>query len=170
MKILSLFRDVKIKVSENGDIYSLDHNYDKVNGTAERRKGKKLKPAQDKDGYLRVCLSRQGERHCYFVHRLVASAYIPNPKNRPTVNHIDGNKTNNHYKNLEWATQKEQKIHSMEYKLCSKNLKALQIANENKSIKIEFEGIVYNSIREASRQTGYSQTMIKHHGKEVNKQ
>lgn len=168
MKVLSLFRDVKIGISENGEIYSLDHNYNKIDGRNDGRKGKKLKPAQDKDGYLRVCLSRQGERHCYFVHRLVASAYISNPENKPTVNHIDGNKLNNNYTNLEWATQKEQKIHSIKNGLCNKNVEALRIANKKKSIKIEFEGIMYNSIREASRLTGYSQTMIKHHGKEVN--
>ena len=48
----------------------------------------------------------------YSIHRLVAIAFIPNPLNKPTVNHIDHDKTNNHYKNLEWSTYSEQAIHS----------------------------------------------------------
>ena len=53
-------------------------------------------------------------RKCEFVsiHRLVAEEYIPNPNNYPIVNHLDGDKQNNHYTNLEWCTQKDNIIHS----------------------------------------------------------
>lgn len=50
--------------------------------------------------------------HRFFVHRLVASAFIPNPNNLPQVNHIDGNKQNNHYTNLEWCDQSYNVLHS----------------------------------------------------------
>ena len=55
-------------------------------------------------GYMYVTLLINGKRKNYTIHRLVAEAFVSNPNNLPTVNHIDGNKLNNHYSNLEWCT------------------------------------------------------------------
>lgn len=52
-------------------------------------------------GYSHLGLTKDGETKMFYVHRLVASAFIPNPENKPQVNHIDENKSNNHYTNLE---------------------------------------------------------------------
>ena len=73
-----------------------------------------LKLKNHKDGYKLVGLSngKSGDKSFFAVHRLVAQAFIPNPENKETVNHIDGNKANNHVDNLEWATFQENMIHS----------------------------------------------------------
>lgn len=63
-------------------------------------------------GYLTVLFKRRGNSKRFYVHRLVANAFIPNPNNKRTVNHIDGNKQNNNVDNLEWATYEENISHS----------------------------------------------------------
>lgn len=62
--------------------------------------------------YLRTSLCKNGKLKTHNIHRLVAEAFIPNPKNKPEVNHIDGNKENNNVNNLEWVTRKENAIHA----------------------------------------------------------
>lgn len=60
----------------------------------------------------RVCLTKNNISKRYFVHRLVATAFIPNHLNKPEVNHIDGNPSNNKIDNLEWCTGSENIVHS----------------------------------------------------------
>lgn len=64
------------------------------------------------DGYVKVRLLHRGMDKTARVHRLVAEAFLPNPENKPTVNHIDGNKQNNAADNLEWADRTEQMAHA----------------------------------------------------------
>ena len=68
------------------------------------------------NGYQQIVLKirKLGLIRRAYIHRLVAEAYIPNPDGKLEVNHIDGNKENNHYSNLEWATRKENVVHSFE--------------------------------------------------------
>ena len=89
------------RVRSDGTIYRLKQY---ANGFQLLRK---LKPRKDRDGYLQVNLSKNGKLTTKKVHRLVAEAYIPNPKKRDTVNHIDGNKNNNYVFNLEWLTRRQ---------------------------------------------------------------
>ena len=72
-----------------------------------------LKPGKDRGGYLFVGLWKNGVRKNHKIHRLVANAYIVNPENKRTINHIDGIKANNLVENLEWSTQKENVHHAV---------------------------------------------------------
>lgn len=83
--------------------------------TTSRKNGieRWMKQTAHKDGYLHVGLWKDRVEHIKRVHRLVAEAFIPNPENKPYVNHIDGNRQNNHVENLEWCTQRENVLHAI---------------------------------------------------------
>lgn len=81
-----------------------------------------LKPRNSGYGaYCTVALvNDKGKRKTKFIHRLVAETYLPNPNNKPVVNHVDGNKYNNHVSNLEWVTVAENIQHAYDTGLHSK--------------------------------------------------
>ena|ERR1700689_1525336 len=83
-------------------------------GQIRRILGKIRKLRAKREGYLYVNLCVHGKIQTRYVHRLVATTFIPNPENKPEVNHKDGNKQNNAVTNLEWATISEQAIHAFE--------------------------------------------------------
>lgn len=92
-----------------------DHEFLEVNEFGDIRKvGKSyiLKPQKDKDGYLAYSVSYKGKNYRVSQHRSVAKTFIPNPENKPQVNHIDSSRDNNHVSNLEWVTPEENQQHS----------------------------------------------------------
>lgn len=105
------------EISNYGNIRSLDKCFLNKDGNIYRRKGIYLKPVKNKYGYLQVGLCSNNKESSHTIHSLVAKMFIDNPKNKPTVNHKDGYKLNNHYSNLEWATKSEQAIHSLNLNL-----------------------------------------------------
>ena len=85
--------------------------------------GNIIKPRINKYGYAGISFrTLTGSSIHTTVHRLVGLAYIPNPENRPQINHIDGNKLNNNVSNLEWATPRENTIHAYENNLTTSNV------------------------------------------------
>lgn len=118
--------------------------------------GRILKGMIRGSGYLQVDLSKQGANSNKYIHRLVAQAFIPNPENKPQVNHIDEDKTNNMVSNLEWCTAKENINHGtrIERSIISnqKKVKAIDIANG--------EYNYYESIIECARQLDLNQGNI----------
>ena len=91
-------------------------NYEISNFGNIRNKTKLLKIVPNKQGYNIVVLCN-GIRKTINVHRLVAAAFVPNPENKPCVDHIDGVKYHNFADNLRWCTQKE----NMNYKPARRN-------------------------------------------------
>lgn len=86
-----------------------------VGGVMTRRviKERVVKHRVSNMGYLTVKIYKYKSVETRFVHRLVALTYIPNPENKPQINHIDGDRLNCHASNLEWTTQSENMIHSL---------------------------------------------------------
>ena len=109
-----IWRDVegykgKYQVSNKGRLKSFHDNNVKI-----------LNYSFDKTGYTRITLTLKEVRKYFALHRLIATAFIPNPENKPFVNHIDGNKRNNCLENLEWVTPKENSQHAYKHGLIKK--------------------------------------------------
>jgi hypothetical protein len=100
------------KVSNLGNVKSLDRIVVPTNRDNYLREGKRLTKTIDSFGYERVGFTLNSKTVNKKVHRLVSETFIDNPYNYPHINHIDGNKANNHYSNLEWCTSSQNSIHA----------------------------------------------------------
>lgn len=114
-------------------------NYGRVKSNL--RDGRILKTSTDNKGYHRLRMTIKRKRYAFKIHRLVAEAFIPNPENKPQVNHIDGNKSNNKVSNLEWVTNIENAHHAIKNDLWGNVYKASQAANEAKKKPIIAQNI-----------------------------
>lgn len=131
--------------------------------TKEWREGKVLKPYVTPQGYYNVKLSKLGVKDKHNIHRLVASAFIPNCENKRTVNHKNGIKTDNRVENLEWATYSENIKHAYDNGL--KERKATSFAENHHKTNLKNTDVVdiYNSTlstKELSIKYGISYDVI----------
>ena len=148
---MEIWKDIKgyeglYQVSDKGRIKSFKKRFGK------QEQETIMRTTMEWCGYMRVGLTKDKKSKLYAVHRLVAQAFIPNPENKPVINHIDGNKANNEVDNLEWATHKENSN-------ASKKLKSSK--RYNSVIVIDTYGNTFNSYREAGRFWGLSPNTIK---------
>ena len=105
------------QVSNYGNVRSLDRVIKEKTGKTQTLKGRILKLRINPGGYYYVEFSKNGNRATFAIHQLVAQAFLDNPDNKPTVNHINGNKLNNSLSNLEWATYSENLEHAYKTRL-----------------------------------------------------
>jgi hypothetical protein len=114
-----------------------------------------LKQYETDRGYLTVNLSENGKYKTLRVHRLVAELFRFNPDNKPEVNHIDGNKQNNHHSNLEWVTRRENRQHAWDMGL-DKNVpvSVMQFTKDGAYIRS------YESMTQAAKAVNGKQTSI----------
>lgn len=113
--IMEKWKDIKnyegyYQISDAGNVKSVERVYKTKKG--QRTVPEKIRALINVHGYLYCELWKENKHQRYAVHRLVADAFIPNVKNLPMVNHLDGNKTNNNVYNLEWCTCSENNLHA----------------------------------------------------------
>jgi len=117
-------------------------------------KEKILKPVLSNQGYFSVKLYNSPSSKTHIIHRLVGIYFIPNPNDFTILNHIDGNKLNNHYTNLEWVTHRENDCHAVD-----------KTKTSSKYIGVSFNKIsnkwyAYITFKNKSKSLGYFETEL----------
>lgn len=130
-------------VSDSGQVWSLYRH-------------RALKPKIDRYGYEVVALFSHGKSHHRTVHRLVAQAFVPNPLNLPTVNHLNEDKTDNRAVNLEWMSVADNDNYG------SRNEKMADAKCRSPVEQVLSDGstIRYKGVKDASRKTGINRCCI----------
>ena len=149
------------QVSNMGRVKSLKRkvNANIINNVSRTVRSRILKQSINCDGYLRIALHREMTSKNFPVHRLVAKAFIPNPNNKPTIDHINTVRTDNRVCNLRWATPKEQ---FSENEISRERIKEVNRLIGKRTIKFAIEASKkrvrclttseeFNSIREAAK-------------------
>lgn len=129
---------MKWKILKENENYSINEKGEIKNNITK----KILSPSINKDsGYYQIDLWKNNKSRKYTLHRLVASNFIPNLENKPTVDHIDGNRLNNDISNLRWATYSEQNSRFNTFGVRSEKIKVINVNGEE---------LIFNRIKDVA--------------------
>lgn len=155
------------EISNFGNVRSCERLVNHGLGSGVRKlKSKIITPWNDNHGYQVVSLSKSGKVKKYKVHRLVAEAFIPNPDNKPTINHINEIRNDNHVANLEWATYQENNNHGGHNQRVSRTLSKAVVQFDKSGNELAD----FDNIQDASSATGVHAANIKsclHHANRI---
>ena len=157
------------QVSNLGRVKSLQRIHNTNHPYIQKERIMKL--FKNKDGYLMVDFTKDSRKKHFQVHRLVANAFIPNPDNKPEVNHLNEIVYDNRADNLEWATRKENNNYGNRNKKASISLKKYSVESAERCKKLFSKKVfqfskegellnVWSSTSEAGRKLGFSQSDI----------
>jgi len=112
-----VWKDIKgyegcYQISNLGGVKRMAHTIISKKGYSSFYPERLMVPVLSTKGYWTIKLSLSGKSNRFLIHRLIAIAFIPNPENKPYINHKDGIKTNNDIPNIEWCTAKENQQHA----------------------------------------------------------
>jgi hypothetical protein len=145
----------EIEAWKDCPVYAENYEVSDMGKVRNRHTRQLIKPMTDHKGYLRVRLSLKDVKKSARVHRLVASAFMLNPLNLAQVNHIDGNKNNNHASNLEWISNAENMRHAVRNNLYRHVENAGRPKRPVMAQNIRTNEVInFASIAEAARVTG----------------
>lgn len=156
-------------VSNLGRVKTMERLTYKKDGSPryiKKEKFMKIKVKTKKDGYYAITLRKNSVSKPVVVHRIVAQSFIPNPQNKPFVNHKNGIKTDNRVGNLEWCTKSENERHAYNYLGKTSHFKELYGKDHPRSIPIIQKDINNNFIKKwdsasiAEREGGFSYSCI----------
>ena len=129
---------MKWKILKENENYSINEKGEIKNNITK----KILSPSINKDsGYYQIDLWKNNKSRKYTLHRLVANNFIPNLENKPTVDHIDGNRLNNDISNLRWATYSEQNSRFNTFGVRSEKIKVIYVNGEE---------LIFNRIKDVA--------------------
>lgn len=158
-KIVPYFEN-HYKVSRDGKISSINRVVIRTDGRLCTYPEKQIDTRINNRGYESVRLSKGGKTVTRFVHRIVAQAFVPNPENKPCVNHINGLKIDNRCENLEWVTHQENIRHAYDTGLVESNKGGLH--HMATMILNESTGETWSTIQDAAKALGINYNTLRH--------